>query len=139
MSVTIDEHAITGHDDDLVIVVTDEEFQHDAQRVRRRRLHGRTMTHPAYSSTSSPPSPPFCSRRGGKHGPPPWPTDDEPLTLSGRTKHAFYCIFRTKSGLTVRMGEVSEREVLDGTPGGGGEMFAFIRGSTRRSPGPEPP
>ncbi|MEV8547234.1 hypothetical protein [Streptomyces sp. NPDC051572] len=32
MSVTIDEQAITDHDDDTVIVVTDEEFQHDAQR-----------------------------------------------------------------------------------------------------------
>jgi hypothetical protein len=32
MSVTIDEHMITDHDDDTVIVVTEEEFQHAAQR-----------------------------------------------------------------------------------------------------------
>jgi hypothetical protein len=32
MSVTIDERAIADHDDDTVIVVTDEEFQHAAQR-----------------------------------------------------------------------------------------------------------
>lgn len=32
MSVTIDEQAITDHDDDTVIVVTDDEFRDAAQR-----------------------------------------------------------------------------------------------------------
>ena len=32
MSVTINEQAITDHEDDTVIVVSTEEFQHDAQR-----------------------------------------------------------------------------------------------------------